>query len=302
MATLASSGDRPPRRSRPRTDRWLSEVKGILALAIAGFGLIALATFDPSRPPAGQQSPVGPVGVWLGWAAFQSFGYAGFLFPLLLGAWGASAFVRPPVTRGVLPFTGLAVLLVSAAGLVAQASSALSHGAAERNATIAGGLVGWAVSTALRTGVGNLGAWLVLLVALPVGVLFVTRISYAAVVRVTSARLAELRRAPVAARTAAPARMAGVSAAATVAEALPEVVAPPLVVEPRSPRGRLAEQGLAWQETFDFGTGGAESFQLPPVGLLQAPPATAPSISARSSSPRRSPNRGHGCRWRSART
>jgi len=274
MATLASSGDRPPRRSRPRTDRWLSEVKGILALAIAGFGLIALATFDPSRPPAGQQSPVGPVGVWLGWAAFQSFGYAGFLFPLLLGAWGASAFVRPPVTRGVLPFTGLAVLLVSAAGLVAQASSALSHGAAERNATIAGGLVGWAVSTALRTGVGNLGAWLVLLVALPVGVLFVTRISYAAVVRVTSGRLAELRRAPVAARTAAPARMAGVSAAATVAEALPEVVAPPVVVEPRSPRGRLAEQGLAWQETFDFGTGGAESFQLPPVGLLQAPPAT----------------------------
>src|SRR5439155_57801 len=188
---------------------------------------------------------VGPVGVWLGCAALQSFGYAGFLFPLLLGAWGASAFVRPPVTRGVLPFTGLAVLLVSAAGLVAQASSALSHGAAERNATIAGGLVGWAVSTALRAGVGNLGAWLVLLVALPVGVLFVTRISYAAVVRVTSARLAELRRAPVAARTAAPTRMAGVSAAATVAEALPEVVAPPVVVEPRSPRGRLADLGLA---------------------------------------------------------
>src|SRR5207247_2260887 len=128
------------------------EVKGILALAVAGFGLIALATFDPSRPPAVQQSPVGPVGVWLGWAAFQSFGYAGFLFPLLLGAWGASAFVRPPVTRGVLPFTGLAVLLVSAAGLVAQASSALSHGAAERNATIAGGLVGWAVRPALRAG------------------------------------------------------------------------------------------------------------------------------------------------------
>src|SRR2546426_343810 len=124
MATLASSGDRPPRRSRRRTDRWLSEVKGILALAIAGFGLIALATFDPSRPPAGQQSPVGPVGVWLGWAAFQSFGYAGFLFPLLLGAWGASAFVRPPVTRGVLPFTGLAVLLVSAAGLPPPAAGA----------------------------------------------------------------------------------------------------------------------------------------------------------------------------------
>src|SRR2546422_1467670 len=103
-------------------------------------------------------------------------------------------------------------------------------------------------------------------------VLFVTRISYAAVVRVTSARLAELRRAPVVVRTAAPARMAGVSAAATMAEAPSEVVVPPVVVEPRSPRGRLAEQGLAWQETFDFGSGGAETFQLPPVGLLKVPP------------------------------
>jgi S-DNA-T family DNA segregation ATPase FtsK/SpoIIIE len=33
------------------------------------------------------------------------------------------------------------------------------------------------------------------------------------------------------------------------------------------------EQGLAWQETFDFGKGGAEAFQLPPVGLLKVPAA-----------------------------
>ena len=31
-------------------------------------------------------------------------------------------------------------------------------------------------------------------------------------------------------------------------------------------------RGLAWQETFDFGKGGAESFQLPAVGLLKLPP------------------------------
>jgi len=80
-------------------DRWLGEVKGILALAAAGFGLVALAMFDPALPPAVQSGPVGPVGVWLGWVAFQSFGYAGFLFPLLLGAWGVSAFVRTPIVR-----------------------------------------------------------------------------------------------------------------------------------------------------------------------------------------------------------
>ncbi|MBI4627836.1 MAG: hypothetical protein HY729_03920, partial [Candidatus Rokubacteria bacterium] len=39
-------------------DRWLSEVKGILALAGAGFALVALAMFDPVLPPAEQASPV----------------------------------------------------------------------------------------------------------------------------------------------------------------------------------------------------------------------------------------------------
>ena len=45
--------------------------------------------------------------------------------------------------------------------------------------------------------------------------------------------------------------------------------------EPPKPKSTLAEKGLAWQETFDFGSGGAQSFQLPAVGALQAPPASA---------------------------
>ena len=45
-----------------------------------------------------------------------------------------------------------------------------------------------------------------------------------------------------------------------------------MVVEPARARGGLLERGLAWQETFDFGKGGAESFQLPPVGLLKISP------------------------------
>jgi len=65
-----------------------------------------------------------------------------------------------------------------------------------------------------------------------------------------------------------------VEATAAAEALLAEVHAPPVVVEPSRPRGRLAEQGLAWQETFDFGRGGAEAFQLPPVGLLKVPPAS----------------------------
>jgi len=260
MATLVSTDPKPRRRRKRGSDRWLSEVKGIVTLLAAGFGLIALATFDPALTPAEQHGPAGPVGVWLGWASFQSFGYASFLLPLLLGAWGASAFLRPLVVRGWVPLAGLATLLVSAAGLLTQTTSAGSG-------AVGGGVVGRATTAVLHAGFGDVGTWLAFVAAVPIGVLCVTRVSYAAVARVTTARLAKLRR-----RSALPASAGRVAAERPPAE--PEIVALPVVVEPSRPRGRLAEQGLAWQETFDFGGGGAEAFQLPPVGLLKVPPAT----------------------------
>jgi S-DNA-T family DNA segregation ATPase FtsK/SpoIIIE len=269
MATVISTEGKPteskPRRRRKRgSDRWVSEVKGIVALLAAGFALIALATFDPTVTPAAQQGLTGPVGVWLGWVTFQSFGYSGFLLPLLLGAWGASAFLRPIVVRGWVPLVGLAALLVSAAGLLTQAT---------RNGAIGGGLVGYAATGVLLAGFGNVGTWLMLLAAIPIGVLCVTRVSYAAVVRITTSRLAKLHKRR--ARSSPAVRVPVEPVTPLMLEAAePEVVAPPVVVEPARPRGRLAEQGLAWQENFDFGGGGAAAFQLPPVGLLKVPPAS----------------------------
>jgi S-DNA-T family DNA segregation ATPase FtsK/SpoIIIE len=263
MATLVSTDEKPRRRRKRGSDRWVGEVKGILAILIAGFGLVALVTFDSRLTPAAQNSPTGPIGVWIAWAIFHSFGYAGFLLPLLLGAWGASAFVRPLVMRGMMPFLGLAVLLVSATGLLAQAT-------AGRPGVAAGGIIGRAVTAALYSGFGNVGTWFALLAAIPIGVLCVTRVSYAALARVTTARFAKLpRRKGRPARAGLEPELKGARAAAA---SEPEVITPPVVVEPSRPRGRLAEQGLAWQETFDFGRGGAEAFQLPPVGLLKVPP------------------------------
>jgi S-DNA-T family DNA segregation ATPase FtsK/SpoIIIE len=267
MPPVTATSVEKPRRDRRRGDRhrWLREVKGIAALVAAGFGFVALALFDPGVPPAEQQSVVGPVGVWLGWAFFESFGHAAFLFPLLLGVWGASAFVRPLVARGWLPIAGLGVLLAASTGLLAQAARAVSGEQA-----VGGGLVGWALGTGLRAGVGNVGAWLVFAAAVPVGVLLVTQVSYAAIARLVSTRLARRR---AAGKTGRPAAAGAPAAAAALADAELDVVELPVVVEPSRPRGRLAEQGLAWQETFDFGKGGAESFQLPPVGLLKVPSA-----------------------------
>jgi len=267
-------------RRKADTHRWIREARGILAVAVAGFAVVSLAVFDPALPPREQATSVGPVGWWLGWALFRALGYAGFLLPMLVGAWGVAAFVRPKIARGWVPLLGLGVLLLAAAGLLQQAADTFVAERVTRGGILAtGGWLGWALASMLLSTLGRFGTWLVLLAAVPVAVLLVTQSSYAAVARLTAARLARLRRARrAAARTATPRLVLDTSASsAAVVPSLFDAVeaeepALPVVVEPARPRGRLMEQGLAWQETFDFGRGGAQAFQLPPVGLLKPPP------------------------------
>jgi S-DNA-T family DNA segregation ATPase FtsK/SpoIIIE len=265
---------RPRKRRKSDPRRWTREARGIVAIAVAGFAVISLAVFDPALPPADQASPVGPGGWYLGWGLFRFLGYAGFLLPLLLGAWGAAAFARPRVAKGWVPLAGIGVLLVAAAGLLQQAADTFVATRVTRGGILAtGGWVGWTLTASLHAALGRVGAWLLLLAAVPVGVLLITQASYMAVARLTATRLAKLRRARQPARPAGP-RVELDSTPAIALSAPAETVEMPVVVEPAKPRGRLMEQGLAWRETFDFGKGGAQSFQLPPVGLLKPPPAS----------------------------
>ncbi|MDP2626903.1 MAG: DNA translocase FtsK 4TM domain-containing protein [Candidatus Rokubacteria bacterium] len=264
---------RAARKAAREHGRWVREVKGILALALAGFSLVALYAFDPTRHALDQSSPVGPVGLWLGWTSFQAFGYAGYLFPLLLACYGGGAFIRSRIARGWPGLVGLVLLLISVTGLLARASDTITEVRIHK-----GGLLGWAVTEALLRSVGGVGTWIILLVTIPVGALFVTQASLGLASRGVGARLAGLWR-----------RQQGTAAGAPLHPALspgggegrsqgdrreePEVAPRRLVVkEPPRPRSSLVEKGLAWQETFDFGTGGAQAFQLPAVGLLAAPP------------------------------
>ena len=267
----------PRRRARKRAAprRWVREVQGIAVMTAGVFVLIALAVFDPAVAPGEQSSMVGPVGIWLAWACFRSFGYAAFLFPLAAGVWGVSAFVRPLAARGWTPIAGLLVLLLAATGLLQQATDTFAAARVTHGGIVpAGGFTGWAAAAALHATIGNAGAWLLLLTAVPVGALLVTQISYAAVTRLVSARLARLRKRQAAARPAPGAK--GDAAMPIIAEASMEAaeLALPTIVEPARAKSTLMEKGLSWQETFDFGKHGAEAFQLPPVGLLQAPSAT----------------------------
>ncbi|HKW93532.1 MAG TPA: DNA translocase FtsK, partial [Methylomirabilota bacterium] len=268
---------RPVRKAKGEPGRWVREAKGILALALAGFGFVALYAYDPMLHPLDQSSPVGPVGAWLGWASFHTFGYAGYLFPVLLTIYGISAFVRPRVAHGWPAAAGLGILLISATGILARASDTLAEYRLHK-----GGVVGWAVSEALRASIGTAGTWIILIALIPLGVLFVTRIPYSVLSRGLRARFARAQRLDgrkgrgVAASAELP-LMAAVPPGGWPRESeAPPLVVPSLVVKepPRSKSG-LHEKGLAWQETFDFGKGGAESFKLPAVGLLAPPPASS---------------------------
>jgi DNA segregation ATPase FtsK/SpoIIIE, S-DNA-T family len=259
---------RAARRARREQGRWVREVKGILALALAGFSGVALFAYEPTVHLLDQSSPVGPVGVWLGWIFFWAFGYAGFLFPLLLAGYGASAFIRSRMVTGWPAGLGLALLLISATGILTRMSDTLSEQRIHK-----GGVLGWAVTEALRASVGTVGAWIILLVLIPVAVLFITRIS----LHVMSSALGGWLRALVfgGAKVASPAVRPAQGRIDPAVEPDEPAEPPRLVVkEPAKLKGSLVEKGLAWQETFDFGKGGARAFQLPPVGLLQAPPAT----------------------------
>ena len=263
--------DRPrraPKKREPR--RWLREVKAILLFAVAGFG--AVAVWDHTRG-ADAQGPVGHLGAWLGWALFSAFGYGGFVFPVVLVVVAVNIFFRPLAARGWAPFAGLAFLLLSATGMLTHTAATLGPENGQRVTT--GGWVGWGLVEGLQVALGGVGTWLALLAGIPIGVLFLTQVSYAALGRLTVSRLARLRRRTAARATRAPGKsatpaepLAALVAAGTVEEPPP----PPVVVETRRPRG-AGQEGLAWQETFDFGKGGAEAFQLPPLGLLQTPPA-----------------------------
>ena len=265
---------RGPRKNKGEPGRWVREAKGILALALAGFGFVALYAYDPTLHPLDQSSPVGPVGGWLGWGSFHAFGYAGYLFPVLFTLYGVSAFVRPRMAHGWQAGAGLAILLVSATGILARASDTLAEFRVHK-----GGVVGWAVSEALRLSIGTAGTWIILLALIPLGVLFVTRIPYSVLSRGLRARFGRLRRVEgKKGRSPSPASVGtpAIAAAPAGLAALEVDVPPRLVVkEPPKAKSSLSDKGLAWQETFDFGKGGAEAFKLPAVGLLTAPPASS---------------------------
>ncbi|MFQ5827539.1 MAG: DNA translocase FtsK [Candidatus Methylomirabilia bacterium] len=259
------------KKSGQRAPRWQKEVKAILALALAGFWMFALATFDPSLPPADQLSPVGMVGIWLSWAFFWAFGYASYLFPLGLIHFGLTAFFRLRLATGLSGIVGFVLLLASVTGLMGWAAPAV-----EESPALGGGIVGWSLVRLLDRTVGEVGTVLLLVTLIPVGLLCLTQVPYAILSRSLRARLGRLfgKRAPRAVSQAVPTEPPLVAPARIAEPAASPEPLPALGAGPVRPDGAAPARELTWKETFEFGDGQGSAFQLPSVALLKAPVLT----------------------------
>jgi DNA segregation ATPase FtsK/SpoIIIE, S-DNA-T family len=248
------------------TLRWVREAQAVVAFGAGVYVFLAILSYDPALHWLDQEAQVGAVGLWIGWALFAFAGHAGYLVPLALAGWAVAAFVRPVPAAGLFTLIGVGLGLVGLTGLLARMSGVSGGVYLHR-----GGLLGRLVDGALRSTLGDGGAVILLLVVLAVAALCLTQVSYAGLGQRGLVRLRRLLRGRGRVTAAAP---------ATIAEPVPE---PPAIVEtppaPRPaatgerPKGRAAERGLSWQETFDFARAG-QAFQLPPIGLLKASPAT----------------------------
>src|SRR5262249_26107234 len=146
-----------------------------------------------------------------------------------------SAFMRPLAAHGWAPFVGLGIIVLSATGLLAETSSYFGPEAAHAGA---GGAVGRGVTAGLQASLGEFGTWLVLIAGVPIGVLFITQVSYGAVPRMVNGRhkrgRGSRRARPGGATAAAGELLAEIPAAMTsdVAADVVETPPPPVVVEP----------------------------------------------------------------------
>ncbi len=165
------------------------EVTGMVLLAVCVLGILSLFSYDPqdvsllhSPPNSPPSNFIGPVGAWLGFLTFMTFGVGGYLVPAALAYLGLLCFYRrdsriwPKVIWTMVVFLALCCLLELGSG----AWEALT---AKINSVGAGGVAGDIVGRHLLVGLmGSVGAGIVCVALLLVSLVMLFEISPTAVV------------------------------------------------------------------------------------------------------------------------
>jgi S-DNA-T family DNA segregation ATPase FtsK/SpoIIIE len=258
----------------------MREAQAVVALGLAAYIAVALLSYDPALQWRDQEARVGLVGLRVGWALFTGLGYAAYLLPAALVAWAVATLGQPLPGAHWSVWVGTGLGILGLTGLLARASGPTAGLYVHR-----GGVLGWAVSLTLRRALGDLGSLVALLTVLAVAGLCLTHLSYVrlshGMARGVVGPLGRLLRRRLRSRRgplgAAPAPGPERRAPAIALTPDPPPPPPPAVVERARARDEERAEARAGlrkplrQETFEFLAPG-QSFQIPPVSLLTAPP------------------------------
>ncbi len=170
----------------PTGNHRVNELMGFLALTVGVLLALSMLSYTPHDasfnvsapvPPAwsgrSAENWIGPAGAYGSDLLLQTLGYAAFLLPLGLAVLGIRWFQNRAVVAPIMKLSGFFLLLLSLTALFS-----LLNLPELRGALPPGGLVGTLLSRGLRAGFNPLGAHLVALTALCVGLLLSTRLSF----------------------------------------------------------------------------------------------------------------------------
>ena len=259
---------------------------GIVALVL----LLALLTYSPDDPGfsfTGNSAPVhnriGIIGAWLADLLFFLFGRPAFLFPLVLAVacWGLQRRMRADAAvsrvNTLVRTAGFVLVLVASCGLT---TLHWQPGALRQSA---GGVVGSVVGGGLVAGLDFLGATLVMIAGWMAGLSLAFGVSWLTIMdrlgALTWAAIGRLRTRSAAARDAAEGRErrqarkeAMESEQKKSATRAPPRIEPPLPMMEKSARVERERQVPLFDPP--------KASELPPLKLLDDPPAHEPLYSA----------------------
>jgi S-DNA-T family DNA segregation ATPase FtsK/SpoIIIE len=262
----------------------------VIALAIVALTVfMALATYSPEDPGfsyTGGAAPVhnriGVVGAWLADMLFFLFGWPAFLLPLVLAgaSWGLQRRIRaesPSRMNSAVRIAGFVLLLAASCGLTTL------HWEAGMLRQTAGGVLGGLVGKGLAAGLDFLGATLLLLAAWLAGVSLAFGVSWLTIMDrlggLTWAGIGWLRSRSASARDVAEGRERRQARKEAVeseqrksATRAPPRIEPPLPVVEKSARVERERQVPLFEPP--------KASELPPLKLLDDPPAREPLYSA----------------------
>jgi S-DNA-T family DNA segregation ATPase FtsK/SpoIIIE len=149
----------------------LSEVAGIVLMALALMLFVGLLTHSPSDPAwyfrdttfRPTENLIGPVGAFLSEAFLQVFGLSSYVLAVLLFAAGWNRFWYQPVHHRTTKLVGLGVVVVSFAALL---SLALGEIPLSGELAPAGGAVGHLIASYLVSALNSMGAFILLVTIL----------------------------------------------------------------------------------------------------------------------------------------